>query len=47
LILPLPIILTVVDSGFMKRQMSFFLQIIGFSKVNLTGDIEENFAAFI
>jgi len=44
---PLPIIRTVVDSGFMRRQVSFFLQIMGFSNVNLNGDTDEIFAAFI
>jgi hypothetical protein len=37
----------VVDSGFTKRQISFFLQIIGLSNVSLTGETDENFAAFI
>ena len=46
-ILPLPKIRMVVDSGFKITAISFFLQTIGFSKVNFNGVMEENFAALI
>ena len=46
-ILPLPKIRIVVDSGFKITAISFFLQTIGFSKINFNGDIEENFAALV
>ena len=46
-IVPLPRIRIVVDSGFRITAICPFLQIIGFSNVSFSGDIDENLAALI